>query len=91
MSDDSIKVAVRVRPFNDREIKLNAHLVINMNGSETTITNPENKEVKRFTFDYSYFSHDPQAPNFANQTTVYNDLGYLHDMTDVTVTQKKGS
>jgi hypothetical protein len=75
MSDDAIKVAVRVRPFNDRENKLNATLAISMEGSETTITNPENNEVKRFTFDYSYFSHDPSARNFANQLTVYNDLG----------------
>jgi hypothetical protein len=36
----SVKVAVRVRPFNDREKKLNATLIIKMNGGTTSIQNP---------------------------------------------------
>jgi hypothetical protein len=36
----SIKVAVRVRVFNDREKKLNSKLIIKMVGNTTTITNP---------------------------------------------------
>ncbi|KAL0477527.1 hypothetical protein AKO1_010839 [Acrasis kona] len=75
MSDDAIKVAVRVRPFNDREKGLNAKMIIEMQGNETSITNPENNEVKRFTFDYSYYSHDSTSAQFADQTRVYNDLG----------------
>jgi hypothetical protein len=37
----SVKVAVRVRPFNDRERAMNANLIIDMDGkSLTTIKNP---------------------------------------------------
>ena len=60
----SIKVAVRVRPFNEREQKLGAKLCIEMNGAMTKITDPAggnsaNKDgFKEFTFDYSFWSHD---------------------------------
>jgi hypothetical protein len=39
---DNVKVAVRVRPFNKREIERDAKLVISMNKAtqQTTITNP---------------------------------------------------
>ena len=37
----SIKVAVRVRPFNKREIEMKSHLIINMrDGNVTTIKDP---------------------------------------------------
>ncbi|XP_036362558.1 kinesin-like protein KIF28P isoform X1 [Octopus sinensis] len=59
MDTENIKVAVRLRPFNSREKERNATLVINMNGSETRITDPKNAEsVHKFNFDYSYWSHD---------------------------------
>ena len=35
----SVKVAVRVRPFNDREKNMNAILCISMEGKSTTIEN----------------------------------------------------
>ena len=60
----SVKVAVRVRPFNDREIKLGAKLCVEMNGPQTKVINPmggdgANKSGERtFTFDYSFWSHD---------------------------------
>jgi hypothetical protein len=58
--DDAIKVAVRVRPFNDREKNRNATLVIEMNGKTTLIKDPNNlkSEPKSFAFDQSYWSHD---------------------------------
>ena len=56
--EENVKVAVRVRPFNKREIARNAKMIIGMNGPTTTITNPENDETKSFTFDYSYWSFD---------------------------------
>jgi kinesin family protein 16B len=37
----SVKVAVRLRPFNPREIELNAKLIIEMNGNQTKIEDPE--------------------------------------------------
>lgn len=41
MSGDSVRVAVRVRPFNHRESDRNARCIISTNGPQTTITNPE--------------------------------------------------
>ena len=36
----SVKVAVRVRPFNDREKAANSESIIRMEGGDTYITNP---------------------------------------------------
>ena len=36
----SVKVAVRVRPFNSREKASNSNLIIRMEGADTYITNP---------------------------------------------------
>ncbi len=75
---DNVKVAVRVRPFNTREKDRNAKCIIAMHDKSTTIKNPDNEEEKKFTFDYSYWSHtSPADPNFASQKTVFDDLGVL--------------
>ncbi|XP_056018125.1 kinesin-like protein unc-104 isoform X3 [Ostrea edulis] len=76
----SVKVAVRVRPFNSREMNLKSELIINMKDKTTVITNPKAgpKDVKNrsFNFDYSYWSHTtPEDPNFATQRQVYEDIG----------------
>eukprot|EP00163_Fabomonas_tropica_P030973 TRINITY_DN720_c0_g1_i4.p1 TRINITY_DN720_c0_g1~~TRINITY_DN720_c0_g1_i4.p1 ORF type:complete len:1166 (+),score=530.39 TRINITY_DN720_c0_g1_i4:51-3500(+) len=89
--DASVKVAVRVRPFNQREKDRNAKMIIKMEGAKTTITNPADGATKAFTFDYSYYSHEgfetqddglmvPANPNtkgYADQTLVFNNLGKL--------------
>ncbi|XP_076461788.1 kinesin-like protein KIF28 [Babylonia areolata] len=89
MPEENVKVAVRVRPFNSREINRKAALVINMSGNTTEIKNPEdmNAEPKKFAFDYSYWSHDgfkeeadgylsPSDAKYADQKKVFNDLGF---------------
>lgn len=38
-------------------------------------TRDENIRHKEFTFDYSYWSHDENSPNYASQDQVYKDLG----------------
>uniref|UniRef100_A0A673GJ13 Kinesin motor domain-containing protein n=1 Tax=Sinocyclocheilus rhinocerous TaxID=307959 RepID=A0A673GJ13_9TELE len=55
----SVKVAVRVRPFNSRETSRDAKCVIQMQGSSTCIWNPKQPKeaAKNFSFDYSYWSH----------------------------------
>jgi hypothetical protein len=53
-----VKVAVRVRPFNSREKNMNATCCIIMTGPLTKIFDPETKKEKKFTFDFSYWSHD---------------------------------
>ena len=57
-SSESVKVAVRVRPFNGREKDRNATCIIRMVGVKTVIINPDTAEEKDFAFDYSYWSHD---------------------------------
>jgi len=82
----SVRVAVRVRPFNSREITMNAKLIIGMDGPLTTIMNPETQKERPFTFDFSYWSHDSFRvdedgechavdPKYATQRKVFNDLG----------------
>ena len=87
MSDSSVKVAVRVRPFNNREKAEGAVLCIEMKGKMTKVYSPE--FTKEYFFDYSYWSHDgfiedpesgmmvKDSPSsiYADQRTVYNDLG----------------
>ncbi|XP_063685490.1 kinesin-like protein KIF28P [Bolinopsis microptera] len=84
---ETIKVAVRVRPFNMREQERGAKLVIDMQGSQTIINHPKgNVEPKKFHFDYSYWSHDgykedaegymhPDDDRYCDQARVFKDLG----------------
>jgi kinesin family member 1 len=57
-----------------------------MDGAATTITNPETKEPKTFSFDFSYWSHDgfQEGPDgeltavgdkYATQRKVFSDIG----------------
>ncbi|XP_007667454.1 kinesin-like protein KIF1A isoform X1 [Ornithorhynchus anatinus] len=78
MAGASVKVAVRVRPFNSREMSRDSKCIIQMTGSTTTIVNPKQpKETpKSFSFDYSYWSHTtPEDINYASQKQVYQDIG----------------
>ncbi|XP_043978903.1 kinesin-like protein KIF1B isoform X7 [Gambusia affinis] len=78
MSGASVKVAVRVRPFNSRETGKESKCIIQMQGNTTTILNPKapKEPAKTFSFDYSYWSHTtPEDPCFASQNRVYNDIG----------------
>jgi kinesin family protein 1 len=81
----SVKVAVRVRPFNSREIERGSRCIIEMKSSQTIITNPaqlpkdgappDPSAQKVFNYDFSYQSFDTAIPDFANQEKVFNDLG----------------
>ncbi|XP_077993433.1 kinesin-like protein KIF28 [Glandiceps talaboti] len=85
---ETVRVAVRVRPFNSRENARNAKVIIGMNGNTTTIQDPQapNEEPKKFSFDFSYWSHDsfkesatgylePTSKKYADQKRVFEDLG----------------
>eukprot|EP00095_Tigriopus_kingsejongensis_P003044 maker-scaffold971_size75022-snap-gene-0.8 protein:Tk03044 transcript:maker-scaffold971_size75022-snap-gene-0.8-mRNA-1 annotation:"kinesin 3b isoform x14" len=76
----SVKVAVRVRPFNNRELSRDCKCIIDMNEATTVITNPKlppgtKDGFKSFNFDFSYMSFDPSAHGFHGQQKVYSDLG----------------
>ncbi|XP_035504196.1 kinesin-like protein KIF1A isoform X13 [Scophthalmus maximus] len=77
MAGASVKVAVRVRPFNSREIGKDSKCIIQMSGNTTTIINPKQaKDSKSFNFDYSYWSHtSPEDVNYASQVQVFKDIG----------------
>lgn len=57
----SVKVGVRVRPFNQRETDLGCKLCVDMVGNMTKLfdaDDPEGSKHRDFTFDYSFWSHD---------------------------------
>ncbi|XP_055528668.1 kinesin-like protein KIF13A isoform X2 [Wyeomyia smithii] len=78
---DKIRVAVRVRPFNRRELELATENVIEMNGSQTILKYPatldkmERKPPKMFAFDHCFYSTDTEAPHFASQRLVFDQVG----------------
>ncbi|CAK1540263.1 unnamed protein product [Leptosia nina] len=81
MASDKIKVAVRVRPFNRRELELGTQCVVEMDSQQTILQYPqsthdkERKQPKTFAFDHCFFSLDPGLNNFASQKTVFECLG----------------
>ena len=71
---DNIIVAVRVRPFNQREKDLGCKCVVQMD-SNSTYLDCGTEGRKTFNFDFSYWSHNADDHHFATQETVYNDIG----------------
>ncbi|KAH8429714.1 kinesin-3 motor protein uncA [Aspergillus melleus] len=86
----NIKVVVRVRPFNSREIERGAKCIVHMKDTQTVLTPPPGavdksrkaaggkqavEGPKTFAFDRSYWSFDKNAPNFASQDNLFDDLG----------------
>ncbi|XP_078043544.1 kinesin-like protein 98A isoform X2 [Augochlora pura] len=80
----SVKVAVRVRPFNKRELAMNAKMIVQMDGKKTRIFNTktpgscreiDREKYKDFTFDHSYWSFDTNDDHYASQEEVFYDLG----------------
>ncbi|KAL3415881.1 P-loop containing nucleoside triphosphate hydrolase protein, partial [Aspergillus fumigatus] len=85
----NIKVVVRVRPFNSREIDRGAKCIVQMKGNQTILVPPPGADEKSrkaggkgavegpktFAFDRSYWSFDKNAPNYAGQDNLFADLG----------------
>ncbi|XP_011062959.1 PREDICTED: kinesin-like protein KIF13A isoform X1 [Acromyrmex echinatior] len=81
MATDKIKVAVRVRPFNRRELELCTQCVVEMTEQQTILQHPttmdkiDRNKPKTFAFDHCFYSLDPGADNFASQEIVFDALG----------------
>ena len=90
MSGGNIKVVVRVRPLNNREVQRSAKCVVQMKDNQTILHPPPDAEErlrksggnargadgqKIFAFDHSYWSFDRKDPHFAGQDNLFNDLG----------------
>ena len=83
----SVKVAVRVRPFNGRERQMTSRLVVGMNGNQVclqpveegdkgpTTLHGDKHKPHNFAFDHAYWSHDPGDKMFVAQDRVFTDLG----------------
>ena len=81
----SVVVAVRVRPFNDRESELGSQLCVKMSGNTTTVED-EQGNSRSFTFDYSFWSHSgfeinengvavAKHSNYADQSILFEKVG----------------
>lgn len=89
MAVGNIKVVVRVRPFNGRELDRRAKCVVQMKDAQTILLPPPEAEErlrgskggkindgqKVFAFDKSYWSFDRRDPHFAGQDNLFEDLG----------------
>ncbi|KAI0346933.1 kinesin-domain-containing protein [Trametopsis cervina] len=88
--EGNIKVVVRCRPLNSREIARGARSLVRMEGNQTILDPPEpgssgaqaasgrttEKKTMNFTFDKSYWSAGPRdEPGYCSQQTLYDDLG----------------
>ncbi|KAI1821391.1 kinesin heavy chain [Xylaria intraflava] len=81
----NIKVVVRCRPFNSREIDRGAQCIVEMKNNQTVLTppsdaahsgkGPKDLAPKAFAFDRSYWSFDKSDPDYAGQENLHNDLG----------------
>lgn len=89
MAGGNIKVVVRVRPFNGRELDRHAKCVVQMKDDQTILLPPPDAEErlrstkggkvgdgqKVFAFDKSYWSFNRQDAHFAGQDNLFKDLG----------------
>ncbi|KAL6798698.1 kinesin domain-containing protein [Trichoderma sp. SZMC 28012] len=87
----NVKVVVRVRAFLQRELQRRARCLVEMDPVShiTTLRAPDEQETsvasspskarkltdKSFAFDSSFWSHDPDDKDYANQEDIYNSLG----------------
>ncbi|XP_048248867.1 kinesin-like protein KIF13B isoform X7 [Haliotis rufescens] len=82
MTTDKVKVAVRVRPMNKRELDMTTQIVVDMERDQTILRpfkdrhdGSGRKVPKTFAFDHCFWSMRPNDPKFADQESVFNCLG----------------
>ncbi|KAL8730646.1 MAG: hypothetical protein Q9166_003959 [cf. Caloplaca sp. 2 TL-2023] len=89
MAGGNIKVVVRVRPFNGRELDRKAKCVVQMKDCQTILVPPPDAEERLrgskglrgadgqriFAFDKSYWSFNRGDLHFAGQDNLFDDLG----------------
>ncbi|KJZ79529.1 hypothetical protein HIM_00998 [Hirsutella minnesotensis 3608] len=78
----NIKVVVRVRPFNGREIDRGSKCIVSMKENQTVLTLPDagsrglkDTGPKTFAFDRSYWSFNKDDSSYAGQSNLFDDLG----------------
>ncbi|XP_038584201.1 stAR-related lipid transfer protein 9 isoform X2 [Micropterus salmoides] len=84
----NVKVAIRVRPLNAREIADGGRLAVQVEDKFVKIRNVKldgrtdgavdsREKLLEFCFDYCYWSVDPEDSHCASQEEVFQDLGVL--------------
>ncbi|KAM0285658.1 hypothetical protein ACHAQH_001364 [Verticillium albo-atrum] len=75
----NIKVVVRVRPFNGREVDRGSKCIVEMKDNQTVLSSPHSsgKDAgpKVFAFDKSYWSFEKKDKHYAGQDSLFDDLG----------------
>uniref|UniRef100_A0A7M4FLX5 Kinesin-like protein KIF14 n=1 Tax=Crocodylus porosus TaxID=8502 RepID=A0A7M4FLX5_CROPO len=74
VENSKVTVAVRVRPFSNREKNEISFQVVSMNGPETAVQHPDTKQTYSFIYDFSFWSFDKCHPHFASQEIIYKTL-----------------
>jgi hypothetical protein len=79
----NVEVAVRVRPFNSREVRMGASRVVTMQGNTVTLGSKGGSagsakagKGREFVFDHALDSFDPSDPLFVSQNEVFGKLGW---------------
>ena len=81
---NNIRVAVRVRPLNEREKQSGGDVCVSVVDNTVLLKNPGG-DTRSFTFDHSYWSADASAENYASQQKVFDDLGCVSGKQDTEV------
>ncbi|KAM6181716.1 stAR-related lipid transfer protein 9 [Erethizon dorsatum] len=82
----AVRVAVRVRPLSKRETKEGGKIIVEIDDKVAKIKNlkvdsrldsfgDSREKVVAFSFDYCYWSVNPEDPQYASQDVVFQDLG----------------
>ncbi|XP_075283530.1 stAR-related lipid transfer protein 9 isoform X2 [Opisthocomus hoazin] len=82
----SVKVAVRVRPLSKRESAEGGKVIVEVDDKVAKVRNikvdsrldgtwDSREKTVAFSFDYCYWSVDPEDPKYASQEMVFQDLG----------------
>ncbi|XP_062912548.1 kinesin-like protein KIF13B [Mobula hypostoma] len=84
MSESNVKVAVRIRPMNRREIDLKTKCIVDVEGNQTILT-PANANLSKgdarsqpkvFAYDHCFWSMDESVKDkYAGQDIVFKCLG----------------
>eukprot|EP00731_Ephydatia_muelleri_P010946 Em0005g1532a len=71
-----VKVAVRVRPLNKRELDIGTNIVVDMDNNQTILLPTSTQKTQRtFAFDHCFWTVDEKNPKFAGQEVVFAALG----------------
>ncbi|KAM6311793.1 stAR-related lipid transfer protein 9 [Aegotheles albertisi] len=82
----NVKVAVRVRPLSKRESAEGGRVIVEVDDKVAKVRNikvdsrldgtwDSREKFVAFSFDYCYWSVDPEDPKYASQEMVFQDLG----------------